>query len=253
MSALHFINTCSVCGAEESLDGLLARMIDDDQVRRLVADVLTQSLPLGGQVVSYLRLHKPPRQKLRMAKVAQILAELVPDIKRGAITRKGREWQAPGPAWQAAFAAVFEARDKGQLALPLPGNAYLYEVLMRQADRAEAAVERDQADQSRSRAHVGQAQSAAGLLTELYTQPPAPPAVLVTGEIGPGRPRDGAGAAHIVPPIGPAPAAPTGPSAYALKVRAEIAQKFALRRAATGQEPTTPESAAAQPPGATAP
>ncbi|MEY2686654.1 MAG: hypothetical protein RL375_852 [Pseudomonadota bacterium] len=244
MSAGQFLNICAACGAEESLDGLLARMIDDDQVRRLVADVLTQSLPLGGQVVSYLRLHKPARQRLRMSKVAALLAELVPDIRRGAITRKGREWQAPGPAWQAAFAAVFDSRDKGLLVLPLEGNGYLYEALMRQADRAEAAVERTHNDQSRSRAHVGVAQSAAGLLTELYTQPPAPPVALVTGEQGP---RDGAGAAHIAVPT--TPPAPTGPSAYALKVRAEIADKLARRRAAA--EPSPSPSPAAQPSGAT--
>jgi hypothetical protein len=232
MSAGQFLNTCMVCGAEESLDGLLARMIDDDQVRRLIADVITQSLPLGGQVVSYLRLHKPAKQKLRMTRVAQLLDELVPDIKRSAITRKGREWQAPGTAWQVAFAAVFEARDQGKLTLPLPGNAYLYEVLMRQADRAEAAVERDQNENARTRAYTGTAQSAAGLLTELYSQPPAPQPCP-----GPAEPL-----ALSLPPL-----APSGPSAFARKVQAEIAQKLARRRAVAEQtEPAT--SAALQTP-----
>ena len=92
MSTATLTNTCSVCGAEESLDGLLLRMIDDDQVRRLIADVLTASLPLGGLVVRYLRLHKPAKQKLRMSIVGKLLAELVPDLQRNVIERTGRSW-----------------------------------------------------------------------------------------------------------------------------------------------------------------
>jgi hypothetical protein len=49
------MNACPVCGAEESLDALLVRMIEDDQVHRLIADVVTTSFPLGGPVVRYLR------------------------------------------------------------------------------------------------------------------------------------------------------------------------------------------------------
>ena len=71
----RLLNTCPACGAEESLDALLLRMIDDDQVRRLIAQVLTASFPLGGLVVRYLRLHKPATQKLRMDKLARLLAE----------------------------------------------------------------------------------------------------------------------------------------------------------------------------------
>lgn len=44
------LNTCQVCGAEESLDAMLARMIDDGEVRRLIADVVTRSMVLGGHV-----------------------------------------------------------------------------------------------------------------------------------------------------------------------------------------------------------
>jgi hypothetical protein len=143
MSAATLINTCQVCGAEESLDGLILRMIDDDQVRRLIAAVLTTSLPLGGQLVRYLRLHKPPKQRLRMDKLAKLLGELVPDIQRTAIERNGRMWVVGPDAWKAALQAVFEAHDKGTLVLPLEGNGYLYSVLMRIADRAEAVQERD--------------------------------------------------------------------------------------------------------------
>ena len=141
MSTSILMNTCSVYGAEESLDGLLLRMIDDDEVRRLIADVLTAGLPLGGLVVRYLRLHKPPKQKLRMGTVAKVLAELVPDMRRGQIERGGRIWHVGHDSWRAAIQAVFDAHDKGTLSVPLPSNAYLYQVLMRMADAQEGKAE----------------------------------------------------------------------------------------------------------------
>ena len=142
MSTTDLRNACPACGAEESLDALILRMIDDEQVRRLIASVLTASLPLGGLLVRYLRLHKPAKQKLRMDKLARLLAELVPDIQRTAIERNGRLWAVGPDAWKAALQAVFDAHDKGTLTLPLEGNGYLYSVLMRMADKTEAHQER---------------------------------------------------------------------------------------------------------------
>ena len=174
MSAINLINTCSACGAEESLDALLLRLIDDDQVRRLIADVLTASLPLGGQLVRYLRLHKPAKQKLRMDKCAKLLAELVPDIQRTAIQRNGRTWAVVGDSWKAAFQAVFDAATKGTLTLPLEGNSYLYATLMRMADKTEGQQER-QTEQDRlhrsSQATVtvkGQAMGIGQALEQVY-------------------------------------------------------------------------------------
>ena len=148
MSAATFTNTCTVCGAEESLDALLHRMIDDDTVRRLIAQVVTDSLPLGALVVRYLRLHKPARQRLRMKIVAQLLAGLVPDMTRGRIERSGRSWVCDGDGWKAALQAVFDAQDKGTLTVPLQGNGYLYQVLMNMADKSEAVLEK-QTEQTR--------------------------------------------------------------------------------------------------------
>jgi hypothetical protein len=136
-----FVHTCPVCGAEEGFEVLLARMIEDDETRRLVADVVLHSLPIGGLVLRYLQLHKPPKQKLRITKVRDILRELVPDIRRGAITRAGREWAISPAAWRDGFAAVHHANEQGSLQTPLDGNGYLYAVLMRQADRSEAREE----------------------------------------------------------------------------------------------------------------
>lgn len=151
MSAATFTNTCTVCGAEESLDALILRMIDDETVRRLIAQVVSDSLPLGGLVVRYLRLHKPEKQRLRMRIVGQLLAELVPDLQRGVIERTGRSWAVNGDSWKAALQAVFDAQDKGTLTLPLQGNGYLYQVLMNMADKTEAVAEKQTDAQRRNR------------------------------------------------------------------------------------------------------
>lgn len=172
MSTAILMNTCTVCGAEESLDGLLLRMIDDDEVRRLIADVVTASLPLGGLVVRYLRLHKPPKQKLRMSAVAKVLAELVPDMRRGQIERGGRIWHVGHDSWRAAIQAVFDAHDKGTLSVPLPSNAYLYQVLMRMADKTEAIAEQ-QVDETR-RSRSGDLKQDAQSLIAVLDQQPSP-------------------------------------------------------------------------------
>lgn len=153
MTLAKLTNTCPVCGAEESLDNLIYRVIDDDQVRRLVADVLTISLPLGGNVVRYLRLHKPAKQRLRMDKARAILQELVPAITNQRINRHGRDWVCSLDAWRAAFEAVFVRADSGDLRLPLSGNAYLFGVIVNLVDKHEAEAEKSRETQYRSRAH----------------------------------------------------------------------------------------------------
>lgn len=194
MSTADLTNTCTVCGAEESLDALLLRMIDDDQVRRLIAEVLTASLPLGGLVVRYLRLHKPPKQKLRMSVVGKLLAELVPDIQRNTIERTGRIWAVNADSWKAALQAVFDAHDKGTLSVPLQGNGYLYQVLMRMADRGEATQEKQTEATRRGRANQAGSVSIGAVLDGMQDAPPelgtAPPAVAPRPFIQPGPPVD---------------------------------------------------------------
>ncbi|MFD2451689.1 hypothetical protein [Ideonella paludis] len=223
------MNVCPACGAEESLDGLLGRMIDDADTRRLIADVLTTSLPLGGDVVRYLRLHKPAKQRLRMSRVAALLAELVPDIKRGAITRKGRDWQAGHETWRMALAAVHEAKDKGTLQLPLDGNAYLYEVIVRMVDRHERDAEgRAEAERQNRRAAGWRdpgATSVAQVVAQAVTQ-----AAVLGGKLP---------AAAPLPLTQPPPPAYTGPSRAALKLRAEIEATLAQRQGGTTEQPAT--------------
>ena len=152
----HLLNTCPVCGAEESLDAMLARMIDDDETRRLIHDVMTNSFVLGGHVSRYLRLHKPAKHRLSITKIRTLLAELVPAVT-GSFHRKGRDWSLGREGWDAAFQAVFRQADSGALKLPLAGNAYLLEVAMQLADKHEAATEKAQEQSLRSRVHSSDA------------------------------------------------------------------------------------------------
>ena len=225
MSAAELLNTCPVCGAEESLDALLLRMIDDDQVRRLIAEVVELSLPLGGLVVRYLRLHKPPKQRLRMKRVHELLTELITDMRRGEIQRKGRCWPAPAEAWKAGFAAVFEAVEHGTLRPPLQGNGYLYQVMTNLADKLEGEAERINEANRRQRGPV------ASSATDMRRGADGMHIATALGAIERGEPVVAAA------PLQAAPApAPQGPSPYARRLRAEL---DAMRRARTGE--TQPE------------
>lgn len=212
------MHICAVCGAEEPLDALLLDLIDDDETRRLVAELLERSLPVGGLVVRYLRLHKPAKQVLRMVRVRQVLGELVPDVLRGAITRKGREWTAPMDLWRDAFAAVFDAQQKRTLNLPLDGNGYLYEIVMRLSDTAEAAAERTREADRRNRRETGARDPGAASVGEL-----------VQRAVGPAQ-------APITKP------APAGPSKAALRLQAEIAAALAARGGAAPTPSTEDET-----------
>lgn len=168
------IHTCASCGAEESLDALLLRMIDDDTTRRLIADLICQSIPLGVLVVRYLRLHKPAKQRLRLSKVQALLGELVPVIKSGQLTRAGRDWAISIEQWREALHAVFSAEQKGALNLPLEGNGYLYQIAMRLANQDEARAEQERETDRRHRGSVsGPGTHAAAIAAAAISQAPA--------------------------------------------------------------------------------
>jgi hypothetical protein len=135
------VNTCPTCGAEESIDSVIFRVIDDAEVHGLVQDVLQRSLPLGGTLIRYVRLFKPEKHQLNWTRVRKALAELVPDVLRASIERNGRAVQVSQEMWLAAFAATFQAAAKGSLRTPLPSNAYVYGALLNLAEKTAAQAE----------------------------------------------------------------------------------------------------------------
>jgi hypothetical protein len=227
------VNTCAVCGAEENLEALIYRMIDDDNVRRLIADVMTKSLPLGGLVLRYLRLHKPAKQKLRLDKVAKVLGELLGDMQRNCIERKGREWRIDTEGWKLALEAVFTAQTKGTITLPLDGNAYLYEVVMRLSDKAEGEAEKAAQSSSRGRGHTSGAMSIGELAGAAIKSPLIPllQSGRQDGEAGsvPHFEKGGLGGISHPAPLTIAPPRERTESPTVKKFKVEQAAKLALR------------------------
>ena len=139
---------CPNCGAGMSLDALIGH----DALRQLLAQTLQASLPFGPALLRYLGLFRPAKRELRPDRAARLLGEVLADVQRGAITRRGRDWSAPHALWAAGLDAVLDAAAGGSLTLPLTDHAYLYEVLMRMADKQEAAQEAESEAARRSRA-----------------------------------------------------------------------------------------------------
>ena len=137
---------CPNCGAGMSLDALIGH----DALRQLLAQTLLSGLPFGRQLLRYLGLFRPAKRELRPDRAARLLGEVLADVQRGAITRRGRDWSAPHALWAAGLDAVLDAAAGGSLTLPLTDHAYLYEVLMRLADKQEAAQEAQREQQRRS-------------------------------------------------------------------------------------------------------
>lgn len=145
--------TCPACHAEQSLDAALGREAD----ARAVAALVERSVPFGAALVRYIGLFRPAKRRLGMDRMVSLVMELLPDIERGAIARKGRDWPVTPALWLGAFDQMLAARDKGTLTLPLTSHGYLYEVLCGLADKAEAAAERDQETERRQRREAGPA------------------------------------------------------------------------------------------------
>lgn len=192
--------TCPSCGADMDLDVLLAH----EDSRQALATLAAISLPLGKVVLQYLRLFKPAARAMSHSRTVKLIGELLPDLQRQAIDRKGREWEAPHEAWRIAIEHVMAMRDKGALTLPLTSHGYLYEVLAGMADKVEAKAEHQTEQDRRTRRGAADAPVAASAA------------------------------------IAPAPAAPrpdySQPSRYAQQLRAEIDAKAAARSGATGSD-----------------
>jgi len=195
--------TCPSCHAEISLEALL----ESESARRAVARLAEISVPFGALMLRYVALFRPATRRLSIDRMVSLLEEILPDIERGAVRRKGRDWPAPRDTWRAAVEQVLANRDKGTLKLPLTSHGYLHEVICGMAERFEAAAERERETARRTRAPApGWAAGAAPLATVLAT--PAPAA--------------------------PPPNYGTGPSRAARELRAQIESATRLRTAPEG-------------------
>lgn len=116
---------CPCCGAENSLDAL----IGNDDARDAVLAVIAIGGELPKLAVQYIGLFRPAKTALTWARTAKLLNDILPDIRRGAITRERVEYPAPAEAWLYGFRELLARRNAGGLKLPLKSHGYLYEVL----------------------------------------------------------------------------------------------------------------------------
>ena len=138
--------SCPVCGTELDLAVLFSHEHDQRALARLAA----VSIPLGGRVLQYLGLFTPPKQRLTAAKKIKLILQLLPDLERGAISWKGRDWPAPRTAWAMAIDQMLAARDAQRLELPMKGHGYLYAILAGMADRFEGQAEQQREQELRT-------------------------------------------------------------------------------------------------------
>ena len=167
--------SCPACNAEMSLEVALGREAD----ARALAEFVERNVALGATMVRYIALFRPDKRRLSLARTVALFMELAPDIERGAVTRKGRDWPAPLQVWRAAIEQVLGNRDKGTLTLPLASHGYLYEVIVGLADKAEGLVEREREDQRRQAGRsdgAGPAHAVAAIAAGALAPPPYDPA-----------------------------------------------------------------------------
>ena len=116
---------CPCCGAENSLDGLIAH----EQARQSLWALANIGGPMTQGLVQYLGLFRPSKSSLSQARMYSLMSELIPDIRAGEIRRNGQVHPAPVAAWTYAFNEVLAARDSGRLKTPLKSHGYLYEII----------------------------------------------------------------------------------------------------------------------------
>lgn len=215
---------CPACHAEMSLDVALA----SEEARQAVARLLAHSLPLGALTMRYLALFRPEKRRMSIDKLCRLVEELQPDITRGAITRKGRDWHAPIDTWRAGMELVLAKHAKGTLTLPLTSHGLLHEVICGLAEKGEAAAEARREEERRQRRNSGARDAGPRDLSEMAT---------AAAE----------SAASGAPVLSTFTQPPTygGPSKAALAIRAENeARKRARTEGAVDTPPTEPATGA---------
>ena len=124
---------CPCCGAENSLDALLAH----EEARQSLWAVAQIGGPMSTGLVRYLGLFRPEKSALSQARMATLMAELLPMVQAGHIQRDGKTYAAPPAAWAHAFSEVLAARDAGRLKTPLKSHGYLLEVISKWQGQGE--------------------------------------------------------------------------------------------------------------------
>jgi hypothetical protein len=131
--------TCPACGAEFTLDVLIAH----EGARDALIEAMGMNAPLGKRLIAYLGLFRPAQRQLTMDRVAKILKEISPSIRDRQIVRNGRAWAIPLESWTWGLDEIVIKAKTDKLTLPLKSHGYLYEMLIAAADKVEAKAEQE--------------------------------------------------------------------------------------------------------------
>lgn len=115
--------------------------IIEPEAREAIAAVDAAAPALGGLVVRYLGLFRPPQRALALKRAVRIVTEIAEAAAAGKLRRHGRDWPVTAGQIREAIQATLDARDARTLTLPLKDNAYLFEIACRLANKTEAVAE----------------------------------------------------------------------------------------------------------------
>ena len=105
----------------------------------------------GDLLIGYTNLFKPPRQVIRMTRLARLIEDLLDMISAGKVERGGRIFSAPQTYWQQALEEMLARRDS--LTLPIKSHGYLITIIAGYSDKAEAKAEAKAEERKRHGSH----------------------------------------------------------------------------------------------------
>ena len=145
---------CPSCGTDFPIE---AGLLEGDG-KRLAAVFAEMEPALGRAVLPYLRLFKPAKTALRMARAVAIARDLADLIAAGTVCRDERggvRRPATAAHWVAGIEQMLAQRDR--LELPLGNHHYLRAIVFGLADKADADAERTREKDAREGRGTGRA------------------------------------------------------------------------------------------------
>lgn len=137
---------CPHCAFAAEIEAFFAEA-DGKRLAAIVADLPPDC---ARALLRYLRLFRPAKQGLRMARAVKLASEVRALIERGVVARDERTGvhRPTSPAmWAEAMETMLDQRQK--LTLPLEGHGYLRAVVFALADKADAQAERQRENEAR--------------------------------------------------------------------------------------------------------
>lgn len=137
-----WILRCPGCGA--SLDLSILPLHED--FRRALLHAFELCEPLGEAMPGYLGLFRARRKDgtvgfLTPGRAADLIGEILTDIRSGRCLHHGVERQVPREAWAWGMRRTLEIRNEGDLRLPLKNHRFLHSIVSRyRPDRIDRAA-----------------------------------------------------------------------------------------------------------------